>query len=245
MAQTGPYSKPPLVEALLDFQVELPAGFAVENLAKCHDKVKADYPTSHPLKKAFGKFELGDEVSASATSHQLGYRFPSADGLQLFQARTDGFTHNRLAPYLGWEPFRTEARRLWTVYREVAKPVSVKRVAVRYINRIDIPMPGVELKEYLRTSPEVSPDLPQGMTGYFMQVTLAIPELKALVTLTETAAAAPSPNATSVIFDLDLFRTDELPTDEESLWALLELFRDKKDAIFEACITDRTRELIR
>jgi uncharacterized protein (TIGR04255 family) len=245
MAQPGRYSKPPLVEALLDFQVELPASFAVESLEQCHDKLRADYPTSHPLKKAFGKFEFGDEVTASASSHPMGYRFTSADGLQLFQARPDGFTHNRMAPYLGWEPFRTEARRLWTVYREVAKPVAVKRVAVRYINRIDIPVLGVELKDYLRTSPEVSSDLPQGMAGFFMQVTLGVPDLKAFVTLTETGATPPAPDTTSLVFDLDLFRADELPTDEEGLWALLELFRDKKDAIFEACITDKTRELIR
>ncbi|MBX9678661.1 MAG: TIGR04255 family protein, partial [Gemmataceae bacterium] len=162
----------------MDFQVELPKGFAACNLEKCQDPVKAEYPIFQPLKHAFGKFELGDQVTASATSQEIGYRFVSADGLQLFQARKDGFTHNRLAPYLGWEPFRTEARRLWSVYREVAKPVSVKRVAVRYINRIDIPLPGPELKEYLRTSPEVSPALPQGMASFFMQVTLPVDELK-------------------------------------------------------------------
>ena len=50
---------------------------------------------------------------------------------QLVQARANGFTAHRLAPYEGWETFRHEARRLWDVYRQTVRP-KVARVAVRY-----------------------------------------------------------------------------------------------------------------
>lgn len=243
MAQVGPYSKPPLTEALLDIQVELPPEVSVAELERCHEKVKNDYPNSSPIHQAFARIEVGGV--ATSTTQPYGFRFATADGLQLFQARRDGFTHNRLAPYNGWDDFRTEARRLWSVYRGVAKPVSVKRVAVRYINRLDLPQPVIDLKDYLRTSPEVSQDLPQAMAGFFMQVTLPLPDIKALVNLTETLAEPTQPNTVSVVFDLDLYRTDELPTDEGSLWELLEAFREKKDAVFEACITEKTRGLIK
>jgi len=33
-----------------------------------------------------------------------------------------------------------------------------------------------------------------------------------------------------------------VPQDDEALWELLERMRSKKDAVFEACITDRARE---
>jgi uncharacterized protein (TIGR04255 family) len=50
----------------------------------------------------------------------------------------------------------------------------ITRLVVRYINKIDIPLPVGDLKEYLRTFPEVSSDLPQGLSGYFLQ--LQIPQ---------------------------------------------------------------------
>src|SRR5207253_4384748 len=100
----------------------------------------------------------------------IGYTFTSSDGLQAFQSRLDGFTFSRLAPYNGWESFCSEARRLWNIYREVTQPQAVTRAAVRYINRLDLPLPIRDLKDYLRTVPEVSPDLPQGLSGYFMQL---------------------------------------------------------------------------
>ena len=245
MVPANSYSRSPLVEALLDFQVELPKDFVAKKLEECQEPVKVDYPSSSPLRHAYGRIELGDQVNASATSQDIGNRFVDASGLQIFQARVDGFTYNRLAPYLGWQKFSSEARRLWDVYRDVTKPVRLKRVAARYINRIDIPAPLVELKDYFRTGPEVSPALPQSMAAFFVQVTLPVEELKALVTLTETMAQPPRPGITSVVFDLDLFRTNELPTDEAGLWELIERFRDWKNKIFEACITDKIRELIK
>lgn len=245
MNQSGQYSKPPLREALLDIQVELPAGFSLNTLEACHEKVALEYPKSNALPQTHARIEHGNGVATSNTFQPMGFRFASADGLQLFQARRDGFTHNRLAPYQGWEPFSQEARRLWAIYREVTTPQRLKRIAVRYINRFDIPGKHVDLKQYFRTSPEIAPDLPQDMDGFFLQVTLPVKDAQAALTLTQTVVPSDQPDVVSIIFDLDLFRTEDIPSSEGELWDLFELFRDKKDAYFEACITDKTRELIR
>lgn len=245
MAQVGPYSKPPLTEALLDIQVGLPEDTSVKLLETCHDEVRAQYPTKLLMKAGFARLEAGEHLTATTSEKPIGHRFLTDDGLQIFQARTDGFTHNRLAPYLGWELFRTEARRLWDVYRGIVRPVTVKRIAVRYINRFDLPSASVDLKEYLRTGPEISSDLPQGMVGFFFQVTLALTDISAMVNLTETVVESPLPDGVSLVFDIDLYRTEDLPSDDAGLWRLLEDFREKKDAVFEACITEKTREMIR
>ncbi len=53
------------------------------------------------------------------------------------------------------------------------------------------------------------------------------------------------PTTASILLDLDLFKAHELPQNEASLWSLLEELHCKKNEIFEGCITDRTRDLIR
>lgn len=239
------YSKAPITEALLDIQVETPEGLTPLALVRCQDPVRDEYPTQRGLKAAFAHLEFGQELSASTRSQDLGYAFVSDDGKQLFQVRTSGFTANRLAPYSSWKDFSNEARRLWKIYLETAKPRRVTRIALRYINRIDIPQPVAELKDYFNTLPDVAPKLPQSIAGFFMQIMLPLPDAKAMVNIVETLVEPPVPGVISVLLDLDLFRTAELPNTEEGLWDVFEILRVHKNEVFRACITEKTEEMIR
>src|SRR5207237_2951106 len=120
----------------------------------------------------------------------------------------------------------------------------ITRIGVRYINKIDIPLPAVDLKQYLRTAPDISPDMRQGIAGFFMQLQIPQEDLKAMLYVNEALIPPPNPNVISVILDLDLFRGEDLPTNDEDLWQIFEQFRDRKNQLFEAYITDRTRRLI-
>ncbi len=150
---------------------------------------------------------------------------------------------SRLAPYQRWESFRDEARRLWNKYAAVVQAEKISRVAVRYINRINIPLPLGDFSEYLRTVPEVSSDLPQGLSGYIMHLAIPLEDIKCLCLLNEAIVSPSAPETVSVVLDIDVFRTVELPTDQAELWDLVEVLRERKNLIFEACITDKAREL--
>ena len=83
------------------------------------------------------------------------------------------------------------------------------------------------------------------MARFMMQIVLPLPDVKAFVTIIETNAPPKKPDTVSIYFDLDLYRTESIPQDEGGLWSMLEEFRVKKKIIFEACITEKLRELIR
>lgn len=237
------YQKPPITEAIIDFRVELPTEIGVNELNKAHGGEEATYPSVEQLHAAFGQMQVGPQVSAIAGSQHIGYLFRSVDGKQIYQARLQGFTMSRLAPYESWNTFRDEARRLWDLYCSVAKPSRIVRLAVRYINRIDIPLPLNDFKNYLRTVPEVSSDLPQGLAGYLMQLAVPLEDIKSLTLINETIIEPANQNVVSVVLDIDIFRTADLPADEESTWAFFEELRFHKNKVFEACITDKAREL--
>ena len=88
-------------------------------------------------------------------------------------------------------------------------------------------------------------ELPQSMAGFFMQILLPLEDVKASVNIVETIVEPPVPGTVSVVLDLDFFRTAELPESEEELWKLFEVLRAKKNSVFETCITEKTKELIR
>ena len=105
-------------------------------------------------------------------------------------------------------------------------------------------MPFGDLNEYLRTYPEVSLDLPQGLSGLFMQLTIPQADIKSMLQLTEALIEPSRPEVASIVLDVDLFRTEDIPPDEQAVWDFFEVLRDRKNDVFEACITEKTRELI-
>ncbi|MDR4483723.1 MAG: TIGR04255 family protein [Nitrospirales bacterium] len=111
----------------------------------------------------------------------------------------------------------------------------------RYINKLDLPLPLHDFKDYLRTVPEISPDMTQGLSGYFMQLQLPQVDLEAILVLNQTLIPPPEPSVVSVVLDFDLFCKDNVPSKDQDIWNRFEVLRTRKNKVFEACITDKTR----
>ncbi len=238
------YENAPIKEALIDIRVDLPASATLRTLEDLHRSVGESYPGKKRSIYLEGQFSAGegDQFGTSTKQKQIGYQFSSADGRQIFHPRLDGFTYSRLRPYGNWVELRDEARRLWDIYRSAVRPLKITRVAVRYVNQIDIPLAVLDYKDYFRTSPEVSPDLPQAISGFFMQIQFPQSDFGGVLILTQAAVPPPSSDTNSVILDLDVFKEGIAASDDEA-WSLLETLRIRKNEFFEGCITDKARAL--
>ena len=239
------YVKAPITEAIIELRADPRADLLIDDLQTLRSGLSQPYPNVTPTFEAMGRVEAqpGASASASAAHEQNGLRFVTPDGESICQFRKSGVAFSRLAPYESWEPFRDEARRLWTMCRESVQPGRITRLAVRYINRIDIPEQMVDLKDYFRTSPEVSPDLPQNLAGFFMQIRIPQEDIGAQVLINQTIISPACEGVVSVVLDLDLLRTENIAEDEKGIWTYFETLHARKNEIFEACITDRTRNL--
>lgn len=239
------YSHAPITEAVIDLRVTLPQGATLAALAAVHTSIAADYPNQEALLVVQGEMTAGASVGATASQTQIGFGYASGDRKQIVQARLDGFSFSRLAPYEHWERFRDEAKRLWKIYQAAIHPTLINRLAVRYINRLDLPLPIKDFKDYLRVFPEVPSDLSKSLSGYFMQLQIPKPEVEATLLLNQAIIPTSSDSVVSVLLDIDLFRLFDVSVEEMTFWNILESLHEKTDQIFEACITDETRELIK
>lgn len=244
MLERRHYSKAPITEALIDLQVNLPSEATLAGLNDLFSSISIEYPNQEAQLIVQGQVTGGANVSATANQTQIGHVFSTHDRKQIFNARLDGFTFSQLAPYERWEFFRDEAKRLWSIYQDAMKPTAVTRLAVRYINRLDIPLPISDLKNFLRTVPEVSADLPQGLSGYFMQLQLPQEDIGAVVILNQAMIPPPSIEFVSILLDIDVFQDYASPSSDDIFWHHIEKLHSRIDQVFEACITDETRELI-
>jgi uncharacterized protein (TIGR04255 family) len=241
------YDRAPITEAIIDLRVCFSESVELSRVSEVFAGEKAVYPDSKRLRHGMGTFDFGSRVSSSATAEDTGFAFTSATGRQVVQYRRNGFTFSQLAPYESWQPFSAEARRLWNIYRTGLSPSTVTRLAVRYINRIQLPALSHDLSHWLNTYPNVAEGVSSSAAGFFMHVTIPQPQIGGDLTLVETVdeQSSANTNGPAIILDLDLFRIVDVPQDEESIWAFFEQLHERKNEVFEACITDKTRELLR
>jgi len=239
------YSRAPITEAVIELHVALPQEATLAALAGMQINIGADYPSQETLFVVQGEMTVGASVGATASQTQIGFGYASSDRQQVIQARLDGFSFSRLAPYERWELFRNEAKRLWKIYQTATNPTAINRLAVRYVNRLDLPLPIKDFKDYLRVFPQVPSDLSESLNGYFMQLRIPKPEVEATLLLNQAIIPPSSDSVVSVLLDIDLFRVCNISIEETTFWDILENLHEKMDQIFESCITDEVRELIK
>jgi uncharacterized protein (TIGR04255 family) len=251
MPERAHYSRAPIVEAVIDLRVTRTREFTVEDLEPIRDAIADQYPRQESLHARQVNIPAGQTAQVESFRQQTGFRFSNQTGQRVLQARVDGFAFSVLAPYDRWETFRDEARRLWDLYRSVTNPTNITRVALRYINRIDIPIRDAEvlrLEDYLTLYPEIPPNWPyQNLWTFFIQMQVLQEDLGCMLAINQATAEPPDPETTSILLDLDLFREQyEAPwhADEAVAWEFLERLHVRKNEYFEASITDETRGLI-
>ncbi|HHT9111297.1 MAG TPA: TIGR04255 family protein [Candidatus Brocadiaceae bacterium] len=237
-------SKAPIAEALIDIRVKARENLKVEQFDSICNSISREYPVKKTRSKLEGRLEFkkGESPLSAATETIDGYIFTSADQKQIFQARLDGFTFNRLKPYETWERFRDEARRLWGKYREVTSP-EITRVALRYINKMEFPLPVKDFGNYLAAPPTVPAGLSQGVSSFLTRVVIHEPEIGAAGIITQALEQIINPNVLTIILDIDVFKQKSEGITEEEAWQTLEKLRHFKNKIFFESITEKAREL--
>lgn len=244
MAEYQVLRNAPIVEAVIDIRVKVKEDLLLEQLSELDSAISKEYPEKKERYKWEGKLEFKKGASPISTTTETidGYMFISSDQKQIFQATLDGFTFSRLKPYETWEHFRDEAHRLWKLYRDVAFP-EITRVALRYINKMEFPLPIKDFSDYLTAPPIVPEGLPQGVSSFLTRVVIHEPEMDAAAIITQSLEQLVTPNLLPIILDIDVFKQKTEGIKEDEAWELLERLRHFENKIFFKSITEKAKEV--
>ncbi len=240
------FKNPPITEALLDIRVTLTSDFDVSNFEKFYKAIRSEFPNKQTNTRWETAFQLkkGEKPVVTSKDSTNGFLYKTSDGGKIVQARVDGFTFNKLKPYSNWDTFNKEARKLWELYVNITKPVNITRVALRYINLVEIPLPIKDFKDYFLTGPEVAPGLPQGLSEFFIRLVVPDPATHNVAIITETVDQSKlNEKILPLIFDIDVFRLMNITADDKRLWEIFESLRMYKDKVFMSSFTDKAKEL--
>ena len=245
ISQNKTYPKAPILEAICDISVQLPIDFRVSEISKFARLYKKDYPISEKINEQTLTVAMGEqEPSVMSSQAEQGLKLTSVDRKYVIQAKRTGFTFSQVNSYDSWKHFHDKFWPIWTQYVEQFGPLKVTRVALRYINRIDIPKTDIKLEDFFLSYPKIfgGQDAAK-LSGFFMQAQLPQKE-GGMALFNQAIADPPAYGFTSFILDIDVFEVKDFEPKGSELSKRIEKLRKQKNFIFENSITDLTRGLI-
>lgn len=249
MNDPGHLNRAPIREAVLDVFVD-GVEVAARDLQAFGERVRADFPKERATHFVSGGFAVnGAEATTSARVSELGYQYRSEDELDILQARTDGFSTNRLTPYLSGDHLFQLARHWWPAYVDVARPRAVRGVALRYINEFEVPCPdGVfdrdTVASYLPLiPPPVSVDLVSGIEGFVERTAYrTVNGDRAVIT---TMSNQPKDGVIPFVLDIEVAHQAQWHVDSDEPWQTLGRLRQVKNQLFAASTSPKLRKEFR
>ena len=240
------YKHAPITEAVIEISFETPISSA--EIKKASEKFSSHYPQHQSVQnvKLAVAMPAGQKVKPTAefVKGGEGHRRSTSDMTQLLVLWRSSFLISQLAPYPGWDDFFQRFVRDWKVWKRAVGFQTISRVGVRYIYRIDIPISEsvVKYETFLNIYPKL-PDILGSVGTYAVQAGFPIEDIGCKLILNSAVVPSPILDHVSFIIDQDIIKEEDPPQKDEAIYELLNEVRAIKNNVFEACITNPSREL--
>jgi uncharacterized protein (TIGR04255 family) len=234
------YPNPPIAEAVCEFRFAPGQAWNLTVPGLFYEKIR-DLYTGEPRHQNLIVTELKSGHIPQGATKLL---FPSADATKLVGVGPDTLSIHSLRPYEGWNEFSHRIDQAFQFYLQVAKPIGVTRIGIRYINQIAISVDEVvELNEYFTVYPQLPDGVPSKISGFVMRTESIYEDIPIKLVITLSDTGAPSGQVVFIL-DLEVSQTwiEKALFLEEVFYNLHEL-KSREQQVFESLITDRTREL--
>jgi uncharacterized protein (TIGR04255 family) len=238
------YPKAPIVEAVIALHFALPPDIgALEKFAKKQQKHFPKLETIHQITAKISP----KENEQKATTRLQGFKVSDADQGIIIQITESQLGISKLAPYGDWTGLYDEAFKAWKSLKKYIGNVELKRVSTRFINRIDIPSPAgkeIILNEYFKFGLAL-PDIDSKLRTLQFNISCRLRDEKNILDYVLRLGKVESPllDHASFTLDIDVITVEPVPRRDEDIWSKIDSLRERKNTVFEASITDKTRAL--
>jgi uncharacterized protein (TIGR04255 family) len=223
----------PIVEAAIHWQVTPGQTLEREGLKKELTERFCGYTlrVQQQLEAALRASPEG--VETRQRTHWDGFRLTSADEKYVCQVRPNAVIFSRLTPYENWANFVAEAWRFWESFVELAAPVAIDRLGVRFINQMAIKSEETA-SDFVNETPDLLESIGLHPDAFFRQDTYQTPDQPYRVNLVRAIQGAQPPMVPqrSLIVDIDAFTTGPTKVDRTVVEQRLKELRFLKNLVF-------------
>jgi uncharacterized protein (TIGR04255 family) len=229
-------ARPPIVEAVIHWRAKAQAALDPSVLGETLLSQLSEFKRCESIRDLHVVDEVADDDSEPSVQHRRksewqGLRLVSEDGRHVAQFTRDGVIFSCTRNYEDWDRFTAAAMRVWRLYLEIAKPLEVERLGVRFINQFSSATPD-NLANYLVEPPTRVSNLP--IKEFVYQSVFVVPQapFEARVIKLMQPSIPETSHLRGLIVDIDVYSTTATPNDETAIREALAKFRVLKNEIF-------------
>lgn len=227
------YKKSPLIEALCEFQFDQDSAWDFTLPGLIYEDLKDIFPQRQQL-----------QTTAVTSSEMIPLiRFVENNGKALVQIGQRFLTINHIKPYSSWEEFLPLIKRGFIAYYKVANPKKLQHIELRYINRIEILEPGINIENYFNVRPYVTPELPSNLGTFFVGVDIPYEKTGEVLRIQLLNTEPEIPNTIAVMLEISYLFAQSDVISLDALFEKLDIAHARIEQAFEVCITNKLRQL--
>jgi uncharacterized protein (TIGR04255 family) len=242
------YRNPPIVEALCEFQFEPGAPWDIAVPGLVYEKVRDRFPKRREVPAVELSIAIGPRgvVPEARTTDQIPIQriqFLRDDEKVVIQVGPNLLAVNHLRPYPTWQEFVPLIQQGFEAYRDAANPKGIRRIRLRYVNRIEIPGERVSLENYFEFRPFVGERLPQDYGAFIVGIQIPFEDSRDVLRLQLASARVETSHTVAVMLDLDYFLAQPGAVSQDEIFTWIDVAHNHVEEVFEGCITDSLRRM--
>jgi len=238
------YRNPPIEEALVEFQMVPGQEWDLTIPGKLHEKVKTAYPgkpRQQKLLQAAVRAAPGQPPDFALHEGIGRVQLIDAEAKRLLSLGPDVLSVNVLRPYDGREKFKPRIDEALRAYSEVAGADKVRRIGVRYVNKVVIHADDVALGQFFLCGPPIPEGLPKTMAAFVNRAEHVFDDGVKLILTFATVEAEKGSSA--FLLDLDVIWESAEGVEMEQALKKVDDLHEREGIAFESVITDDTRKV--
>jgi len=249
---------PPIVEALIDIKCVSPEPFNYDIARKSIASIGYNDGQVDDVRVIKSSYQVNQEtleMVGNSENTLIGVLLRSEVNKKVVQFRSDGFIYSKLAPYESWTDLLDEFTKCWETYSGICKPDSITRIALRYINQIDLSVDKqgkLDINTYFTVAPQVPEpnvgdgiELPQSVGAYLSRVILPRADIDAVAIITQSMEVnkAQDNEIIPFILDIDIYVEKNINAQAtDKVKSCLADLHDYKNDIFFSHVSDTCLE---
>lgn len=249
MSETGErpsYANPPIQEGLCQLTFARPVHWSVATPGLLYEQLRAQYPADPEVREQVeASLQVGPAGAGPNFTVNQGkstFIYKDSGGTRLVVAGPDVLSVNSLRPYEGWLKLKARLEEAYKTFESVFKELPpVSRVALRYINRVEIPPGHMDTDDFFNVVIRTADDGRAPFRGFIQRVESALPD--DAVSISTFASMPSNLKENPFLLDLEVYKDGLNLGSLEEIVELADSLKGVENREFESSITDKTREL--
>jgi uncharacterized protein (TIGR04255 family) len=222
------YLNPPIVEVVAEFRLTTETKWDLTIPGLLYEKLRDSFPHKEQVKQE-GQPER--------------IRFLSPGKTMFVQVESRVLSVNCIKPYPSWDSFKPKIQEAFDKLRQILGSFELEGIALRFINRIEIPSAGFDFEEYFNFRPFLGEKLPTPVVSFFVGCMFRFAKDRDLcrIHLTDAVPENQQSSAFNMVLEYFLLQQKAIPSEHALSW--INEAHHRLEDIFEGSITDKLRQL--